>query len=341
MFLIRGAEARDLEGVLKLARHLNSYNLPADRKAIRRLLADSVRSFRGERVAAERKQFLFVAEEVPGGKVVGTSLIIARHGTPKLPHLSFRLARETKKSSSLQKSVEHRTLVLAASRRGFTEIGGLAVLPAYRGRAEKIGKQLSYARFAFMARHKAFFRPQVLVEYLPPLDPAKGNALWTSLGKPFTGLTYHEADRLSAENKEFIFSLFPREKIYACLLPKAAQKDLGLPGEGARSSLGMLERLGFRFLGQIDPFDGGPHYGAPLRRIPLVRKTAGAKFGGSAAPDAKAPRALVMTESGGRARACLAAAARRKGLVWLPREAARALGLKPRDELSITPFFEP
>lgn len=338
MFLIRNAGRRDAEAVLRIARHLDSYNLPASAQAVHGLLADSERSFRGARVPDERHRFLFVAEEVSTGKVVGSSLIIARHGTPRLPHLAFRLASETKRSTSLGKAVRHQTLRIQASHRGFTEIGGLAVLPPYRGHAEKIGKQLSYARFAFMARHRAVFCPRVLVEYLPVLKPSKGNALWDALGAVFTGLTYADADRLSADNKEFILSLFPREKIYACLLPKKARAHLGVPGRGAKASLALLERIGFRFLGQIDPFDGGPHYGAELGRVRLVRNTTRAIFASPASLDERAKRHLVMTERGGAVRACVSGVVRKRGGIFLPKAVTRTLGLKRGDAVTLTPF---
>ena len=338
MFLIRSAARRDAPAVLALARHLNSYNLPADPGAVRALLADSERSFRGARIPDEKRRYLFVAEEIPSGKVVGSSLIIARHGTPKLPHLSFRLADESKRSATLGKTVKHRTLRLEASHRGFTEIGGLALLPSHRGHAEKIGKQLSYARFAFMARRRAAFCPRVLVEYLPVLEPGKGNALWDALGAVFTELSYAKADRLSAENKEFILSLFPREKIYAGLLPLKARKHLGVPGRGAQASLALLERIGFRFLGQIDPFDGGPHYGAELKKIPLVRRTARGRYAGSAMPGENAPQRLVMTQKNGVLRACVARIASKRGGIYLPKDEARALRLAPGDAVTLTPF---
>ena len=325
MFLIRSAKVSDLKGVVVLARHLNSYNLPADRAAVARLLRDSERAFKGQRLSDDHKKFLFVAEEVPGGRIVGTSLIIARHGTPRLPHISFRR--------------KGRTLKLLVSRRGFTEIGGLAVLPRYRGHAEKIGKQLSYARFAFMARRRGTFRPKVLVEYLPPLEPGtgKGNALWDAVGARFTGLSYAQADRLSAVSKEFILALFPK-KISAGLLPKKAQKVLGLPGKGAQKSIVMLKKIGFRSLGQIDPFDGGPHYGADLARIALVLRTAQKRFKQSAILGKKAAKAIVMTDKKGKVRACVSPCLAAKGTVLLPRQTVRLLRLKPGDAVSLTPF---
>lgn len=267
MFLIRQARPSDLAQVLKLAAYLNSYNLPSDKSYLKDLLSVSEKSFAGKISQKEKARYLFVAEETKTRKVVGSSLIIACHGTPKLPHLSFELAEETKTSRFLSRRVEHLTLRLKADTRGFTEIGGLVVLPGYRRHPEKIGKQLSYARFEYIARHPKKFMPRLIVEYLPKLDPQKGNRLWELLGEKFTRLSYAQADRLSALSKEFILSLFPKEKIYACFLPDGVVRSLGKPGEGAKVSVRLLEKIGFHFLNQIDPFDGGPHYGAALREI--------------------------------------------------------------------------
>ena len=187
-----------------------------------------------------------------------------------------------------------------------------------------------------MALHPGRFRRKVLVEYLPALGK-EGNALWRALGEKFTGLPYRKADALSARNKEFILSFFPKEKIYCTLLPEAAVSNIGVPGEGAKSSLGMLERIGFRFLGQVDPFDGGPHYGAPTGRITLIGQTRILKFRGGAILET-GPRALVMHDDGRGARAALTAFALKKGALYLPPEAARLIGLKPGCTAAVTPF---
>jgi arginine N-succinyltransferase len=34
----------------------------------------------------------------------------------------------------------------------------------------------------------------------------------------------------------------------------------------------LLESIGLRYLNEVDPFDGGPHYGANLEEITLVKK---------------------------------------------------------------------
>ena len=268
--------------------------------------------------------------------MVGCSLVIARHGTPRLPHLAFRLGFERKKSRTLKKTVDHYTLRLRQDRSGATEIGGLVVLPRFRRSAERIGRQLSYARFAYLAAHPGLFRRKVLVEYLPKLDPLKGNELWKALGEKFTRMSYHGADRLSAGNKEFILSLFPKEKIYCCLLPEGVMSGLGVPGKGAEASLRMLERIGFRFLKQIDPFDGGPHYGADVADIPVVRKTRVFRFKGIAVPAGK--RRLGLAEGRGGVRAAAVPVRTRGGSVWLARPHAGLLRLRRDGRVYVAPF---
>src|SRR5690606_11331947 len=34
----------------------------------------------------------------------------------------------------------------------------------------------------------------------------------------------------------------------------------------------LLERIGFKYLDAVDPFDGGPHYGAKLKEITLIKR---------------------------------------------------------------------
>ncbi|MBI4353441.1 MAG: arginine N-succinyltransferase [Candidatus Omnitrophica bacterium] len=338
MFLIRSARLRDLKAVLGLAKHLDSYNLPADRKHLARLLEESETSFRG---AAEenRRKFLFVAEDLRTRKIVGSSLIIARHGTPRLPHLSFEMGLETKKSVSLGKRISHTTLKLHADKAGFTEIGGLVVLPRYRRLGERVGKQLSYARFAYMAGRPRAFRPRVLVEYLPRLDSQDGNELWKSLGQKFTRLSYHEADRLSVKTKEFILSLFPKEKIYACLLPDEAVRYLGTPGPGAEVSLRLLKPLGFRFLRQVDPFDGGPHYGASFKKISAIENTVFLNYKGTRSEeDLSSPPRLVMLERRFEVLAVVTPYRVEGHGFYLTASAARALGVEQGERLSATPF---
>src|SRR5688572_19503394 len=105
-FLIRGGEPRDLPDLFRLAKHLDSYNLPADRRRLKSLLADSKRSFAGKPAGRARARYLFVLEDLSEKRLVGCSLIIGKHGTPGLPHIYMTVFSERRTSKTLKKTVE-------------------------------------------------------------------------------------------------------------------------------------------------------------------------------------------------------------------------------------------
>jgi len=322
MIVIRSAEPKDLAALQKLAHHLSSYNFPSDAAGLRRLIRVSVDSFSGKMRDRSSRIYLFVAQDIRSGHVIGSSMIIARHGTPRMPHLSFR--------------VGHGQLKLSVNHLGFTEVGGLVVLPKYRHSDDHVGRQLSLVRFAYMAGRESAFRPRILVEYLPKLD-REGNAFWRALGKRLTGLTYAEADRLSASTKDFILKTFPKTPIDISLLPKDAQRGIGVPGPGAEASIHMLQKLGFRFLNQVDPFDGGPYYGAVLKKIKLVHRTARVRIEPCDTLKDTSPERIVLRAARGRVRACVARVELSgRSRVRLTRKIAQLLNLKSGDEASIT-----
>jgi arginine N-succinyltransferase len=78
---------------------------------------------------------------------------------------------------------------------------------------------------------------------------------------------------LSSENKSFIRDLFPSGNVYASLLSPEARSVIGKVGAQTKGVEKMLRRVGFRYAKRIDPFDGGPHFIAPLDEISLIRDT--------------------------------------------------------------------
>lgn len=315
MFLIREAGPADFAGVYALAKQLDSYNLPADRAYIRELLATSRDSFRGRCVRSKAK-YLFVLEgkgEQGGlGRLVGCSLIIARHGTRRHPHLWFALDTLTKRSRTLRVSRTHSVLRMGHTIHGPTEIGGLIVLPAYRHCPERCGLQLAYVRFLYMAMHPGRFEPEVLIEYRGAMGKGGRSPFWESVGRLFTGLSYAQADRLSVVNKEFIRSLLPEEPIYLDLLPRNVRAAIGAVHPAAARAVRMATRIGFKQLQQIEPFDGGPYYSAKRIRVQVVRRTRRVRMGSTSENVVRGRRSgkrylfLLGTDAGGWFRAQLA-----------------------------------
>jgi len=263
MMRLRSVQEKDLSQILKLARELDSYNLPYDRAFLRNLLRVSVRSFQGK-VPKEKAKYLFVIEDESSEEIFGTSLIVAKQGTRASPHIYFE------KSGG--------TLRFGATKNGPTEIGGLILKKKYRGRKEKFGKQLSWVRFLYMALHPERFEKKILAEFLPPLKKGKESFFWEAFGGRFTGLSYHEADRLSIYTKKFVFDLFPRGAIRLKFLPKKIRSLLGKVSPEAVPACRMLRKIGFRPNGRIEPFDGGPYYEAERTKISVIQKAKKSRY---------------------------------------------------------------
>ncbi|HEX4802724.1 MAG TPA: arginine N-succinyltransferase [Myxococcaceae bacterium] len=272
MFLLRDAQKSDLPSIKRLAVSLNTVNLPNDEDDLAALLDRSMKSFSGRIEDPREREYLFVLEDVATGKIAGTSLIIAQHGTFEAPHVFYEVTEREHYSASIDRHFRHKVLSIAYNYDGPTEIGGLVVDPSYRRSPERAGKQLSYVRLLFIAMHRSAFRDKVLAELLPPLLPNGKSLLWEAIGGKFTGLTYQDADRLSRQNKEFIKELFPASDIYATLFPEKTQRVIGEVAPASRPVKKMLERIGFRYAEHIDPFDGGPHYEAATAEVSLIKQ---------------------------------------------------------------------
>lgn len=275
MQLLRSVQESDLEDLFALS-HKGFITLPPDKDIILERIRSSAACFEKPEKQKEKNYYIFVIEDILSHKVLGTSLIHARHGSAETPHFFLKMGQEDKYSHSLQKKVSHQTLKLDYSIEGFTEIGGLIVHPDFRNHPDKLGKQLSLVRFLYMSLYPERFCHEVLAELLPPFDEEGQSLFWKAVGKKFLNMTYQEADELSQSNKEFILGLYPTHTIYSALLPKEVQKLIGRVGPETIPAQKMLEKLGLAFRQEIDPFDGGPHYSCPLNEIlPLQKKISG------------------------------------------------------------------
>jgi arginine N-succinyltransferase len=339
---IRGAVPSDLDELLRLARHLNSVNLPDEPGHISRLLETSEKSFTGQIENPRRRKYVFLIRDLERGEAVGTSMIVAQLGRRDAPYIYLDVSTEEKYSSSTDLHFHHRVLRIGFSYDGPTELGGLVVHPAHRRADEKLGLLVSYVRFLFIATHRDLFKNELLAELMPPLEPDGTSHLWEAFGRRFTGMSYAEADLRSSEDKTFIRDLFPRGEVYASLLSQDAQDVIGKVGAQTRGVERMLRRVGFRYAERIDPFDGGPHFVANAEEVSLIGETRRVAFGG-ALPDGQSgesARALVARESKQapyfRAVACRFS--ERSEQLLLPGDFAEVLGASPGEPLSLLPL---
>ena len=341
MYLLRDVQRADLPSLKRLAAVLNTVNLPNDEETLEHLIDTSVRSFAGKVRDPFDREYLFVLENATSEAVVGTSLVIAQHGTKEAPHTYYEVSEREHYSASLDRHFRHKVLSIAYNYAGPTEIGGLVVDPPHRSGPEKPGKQLSYVRFLFLAMHRALFRERVLAELMPPLMPDGRSLLWEAVGKKFTGLPYTEADRLSRQNKEFIKELFPSSDIYVSLFPERTQKVVGEVGTQTRGVQRMLERIGFRYVERVDPFDGGPHFEARTQDILLVRQFRTARVAAEPLGDEVAETMLVGVDrdsARNRFRAVRTPARLDDQVIYLPPLAREVLGVATGARVGAIPF---
>jgi arginine N-succinyltransferase len=334
-FQIRQSFHADVDAILEVAQHLDTVNLPHDREHIDRIVLRSEQSFDGTLAPADR-EYLFVLEEVDAGHICGTCMIHGQHGTRRAPHVFFRVLEEERYSVTLDRYLVHQCLRIGYNYNGPTEIGGLILLPEYRGHPDSLGKLLSYVRFLYIAIHRAWFRDRVISELLPPLEPDGTSRLWRHIGRPFTGLTYQEADLLSKDNKEFIHALFPHELIYVSMLPEEVKQVIGQVGPETKGVEKMLRRIGFRYASQIDPFDGGPHFVADTDDITLVMNTRRARIGAASPGSAETTWAVLATEQAGRgfrATAARVQASPSGDELGVPAQVLDLLGVEPKGEV--------
>ncbi len=332
-YVVRSAGPEDQEGLLALAGHLDTVNLPDDPEEIRALLERTEKSFAGQIKDARRREYVFVIEDREEKRLAGSSMVIAQYGRRDTPFISLEVKKEEKYSQTLDRHFEHTLLRLAFNYHGPTEIGGLIVLPDYRKVSERLGQLISYVRFLYVGMHRTSFQEEVVAELLPPLEPDGTSHLWEALGRHFTGLTYLEADKLSKKNKEFIRSLFALGDIHAALLPEQAQAVIGAVGPQTKGVERMLRRIGFKYDNRVDPFDGGPHFRAKTDEITLVRASAQLPIGavGPVPDGAKVHIVLVERAAAPYILGVRTQAALHDGSLLLPADAADAIGGRPGD----------
>jgi arginine N-succinyltransferase len=340
MLLLRDVQKTDLPGLKRLAAVLNTVNLPNNEETLTELIDTSVKSFSGKVKEPFKREYLFVLEDVRSEKIIGTSMIIAQHGNYEAPHVFFEVSEREHYSASLGHHVRHKVLSIGYNYSGPTEIGGLVVDPPTRGGPQRPGKQLSFVRFLFVAMNRKQFRDKMLAELMPPLLPDGRSILWEAVGKKFTGLTYQEADRLSRANKEFIKELFPSNDIYTSLLPERARKVVGEVGPETKGVQRMLERIGFKYVERVDPFDGGPHFEATTSEVSLVRRYRTGKVAPTPlSGEGEDVLVGVMRDSGkNRFRGVRCQVRFDDQVVHLPEEAQELLGVDAGDKVSIIPF---
>ena len=159
-FYARPVQSEDLQDLLGLAEQFNLLNLPANENILKEKIERSIKSFKSE-IPKEAREYIFVLVDVEDNLLVGCSLILAKHGTPEVPHYYFKVDRRERVSEDLGIGFIHHVLQLNEETNGPSEIGGLLVNPKYRGHKSKLGKFISLVRFLYIAKNPQYFQKEI------------------------------------------------------------------------------------------------------------------------------------------------------------------------------------
>ena len=97
---------------------------------------------------------------------------------------------------------------------------------------------------------------------------------------------------------------------------------------------------GIHWIGEIDPFDAGPFVGAAVSEVIPIRDTRSGALGADAYDGpARAATHIASSEEEGRFRAVACAGEiTDDGVVRLPKESSKRLGIAEGDEVALTPL---
>lgn len=289
-------------------------------------------------------------------------------GSPEHPNLSFQLVKAVRQSENLAGSPEGTGFDLVAGRvehvfaRLFrdgsspTEMGGLLLPPEHRGGG--LGKLLSWVRFHYIKRHRAWFADRLLAEMMADLETYNdGNPFWRHVVRKFINIPYEVADRLSTREREFMYSLLPNQ-LNLSLLPDDVLHSLGRVNVMTEPAKRLLQQIGFRYQHRVDPFDAGPHLEANTDEVSVIRETRRmlvdalfnpaevdmsydpTKPAGDYVPDDKGERCLVSTERDEGSIQAVNARFRSVGddAVQLAGPGVTQLGIEPGENVWLTPY---
>src|SRR5689334_22567752 len=95
-FLVRSVTEKDLKDLKTLASQFSLLNLPPDEDILMDKIEKSIKSFAETDRSRADSEYMFVLEDTERECVIGSSLILAKHGTPDSPHTYFQIRKENR-----------------------------------------------------------------------------------------------------------------------------------------------------------------------------------------------------------------------------------------------------
>lgn len=264
---VRIATIDDVDALLALAEKAGAgmTNLPPNRAALAAKLQASATA-----IADPGAPGPIVLMLVDGERLVGCGMVFPRIGV-EWPFYSYRISRTSQQSAITGQRVIFQVLTLTNDFDGCSEVGGLLIDPAAKGRG--VGALMSRSRYLFIASHRDRFGARVIAD-MRGVQQGGSSPFWDAVGSRFYGMSFEAADQLNGQTgNQMIADLGPRHPIHVNLLSDAAQAVIGQPHEDARRARELLLAEGFREDGYIDIFDAGPTLFGEIDDLASIRNS--------------------------------------------------------------------
>lgn len=271
MYVLRPIQENDEEAFIDLAfsAHSGITSLPKNKTLLKNKLQKSLDSFNNINLSIKNNLYLFVLEEIEQQILVGTSGIFSTDEWIS-PSYYFQINHEP----PLKEAIENYTLKprqylkLISHFESCTELCSLFLHPDHR--KEGLGKLLSLARFLFIASNPLRFNNTLVANLRGIINDNGKSPFWETVGRHFLNVEFDTVQELVQIDSSIAKSILPESPIYTSLISNKAQKVIGISHEHSLAAQKMLEKQSFKFINEIDPFDGGPKLETTLEKIPII-----------------------------------------------------------------------
>lgn len=254
--------------------NLGIISLPKDPRLLRQKISDSIEAFSENRSDPHSMLYIFILEDLETKKVEGTCGIKAKTGGLN-PIYFYKITEEHNSTTTPYVPHECKILRPIVYQEGPSEICGLYLLPD--SRKGGLGKLLSLSRFLFMACHPKRFEQAVFADMRGVFDGNNSNLFWEKIGRHFFDVPIETALDMATHTALCIPEILPKYPIYISLLPKEVQEVIGKTHPNTKPALQMLFDEGFRFMDEVNIFDGGPRIISPTTNIRTINQSVQAR----------------------------------------------------------------
>ena len=322
---VRPIRMEDSEALLRLA-HEARYgitNLPKNSQRLKLIHERALQTFAG---GSALPYFLFILEEIENNEVLGLAGIYPKSGI-EFPLTYLKETKLTLKPLFPEMFLQTTLLEPVKYSEGPTEICSLFLTKTVRQGG--LGRLLSFSRFLFMKLFPEKFHSTVFAEMRGWIDDRGDSPFWDALSRRFCPIPYAEF-LMRRDNGIDVSQLIPQYPVYSELLDPLAKTLIAATHPNTKPALKILEEQGFKYTGEIDPFDAGPRVMVNREDILTIRKAKRLHIE-SIAPLSSKP--ILLSNCQFDFRSCLGPAERRGNGITITSETAHLLEVGIDDEI--------